>query len=191
MQLADAFSLSSNTYFHDHYKACLTGHSDTATATLTEKPASYTSFTPTTTRRTSTAASRSSASAPLTSSTATTRPTLSASLPLSPEWESQIQSIENCNSLHQYENFHQPFLSSNRRTTLIESNVFVDIKDALTSEFPEEDGFAVTNGNDFGSSENSAPAGTLTSVPYEYTLLGSDNVQAVVVGTAGNTLDLG
>jgi pectate lyase len=117
---------------------------------------------------------------------------LSASLPLTPEWVSQIKSIKYYNSLHQHEqtptNLSPP---PTGEQTLVESNVFVDIKDALTSEFSKEDGFAVANGNYFGSSENSAPAGTLTSVPYEYTLLGRENVKAAVVGTAGNTLTLG
>jgi pectate lyase len=73
---------------------------------------------------------------------------------------------------------------------LVESNVFVGIKDALTSRFSKEDGYAVEDDNDFGESENSAPKGTLTSVPYEYELLGSENVKAAVVGVAGNTLTL-
>jgi pectate lyase len=60
---------------------------------------------------------------------------------------------------------------------LVESNVFVGIK-------------AVEDDNDFGESENSAPKGTLTSVPYEYELLGSENVEKAVVGVAGNTLTL-
>lgn len=46
-------------------------------------------------------------------------------------------------------------------------------------------------GNDFGSGSNSAPAGTLKSVPYKYTLLGSKNVKAAVVRKAGQTLTLG
>ena len=75
--------------------------------------------------------------------------------------------------------------------TLVESNVFVDIKDPLTSQYSEEEGYAVDNDNDFGSGSNSAPAGTLTSVPYEYSLLGSDKVKAAVVGKAGQTLTLG
>ena len=73
---------------------------------------------------------------------------------------------------------------------LVESNVFVGIKDALTSRFSKEDGYAVEDDNDFGESENSAAKGTLTSVPYEYELLGSENVKAAVVGVAGNTLTL-
>jgi pectate lyase len=48
----------------------------------------------------------------------------------------------------------------------------------------------VEDDNDFGESENSAPKGTLTSVPYEYELLGSENVEKAVVGVAGNTLTL-
>jgi pectate lyase len=67
----------------------------------------------------------------------------------------------------------------------------VNIKDALSSQFSKENGFAVEHDNDFGSSSNTAPSGTLDSVPYEYTLLGSENVKAAVVGTAGQTLTLG
>ena len=48
-----------------------------------------------------------------------------------------------------------------------------------------------TNDCDFGEGSDTAPQGTLTSVPYDYTLLGSDSVKAAVVGTAGNTLTLG
>jgi pectate lyase len=73
---------------------------------------------------------------------------------------------------------------------LVESNVFVGIKDALTSRFSKEDGYAVQDDNDFGESENSAPEGTLTSVPYEYELLGSENVKAAVVGVAGRNCDI-
>lgn len=49
-------------------------------------------------------------------------------------------------------------------------------------------GFAVSVDNDFGSGTNTATAGTLKTVPYSYTKLGSANVKAAVVGTAGNTL---
>ncbi|GKZ29155.1 hypothetical protein AbraIFM66950_003315 [Aspergillus brasiliensis] len=68
---------------------------------------------------------------------------------------------------------------------LVESNQFVDSKKALYST---DDGYAVANDNDFGDSENTAEEGTLTSVPYDYTLLGSSSVKAAVVGTAGQTL---
>lgn len=44
--------------------------------------------------------------------------------------------------------------------------------------------------NDLGDGTNTAPVGTLTasSMPYSYSLLGSANVIANVVGVAGATL---
>ncbi|KAJ8064558.1 hypothetical protein OCU04_006888 [Sclerotinia nivalis] len=71
---------------------------------------------------------------------------------------------------------------------LVESNVWVNSKKALYST---DAGFAVANGNDFGSSANEAAKGTLSAskLGYSYTLLGSDKVKAAVVGTAGVTLN--
>ncbi|PLB42553.1 pectate lyase family protein [Aspergillus candidus] len=71
---------------------------------------------------------------------------------------------------------------------LVESNVFVDAKKPL---YATDEGFAVERDNDFGSAENAAPEGTLTEVPYEYTLLGSGKVKEAVVGVAGQTLNFG
>ncbi|KAJ5769751.1 uncharacterized protein N7511_001802 [Penicillium nucicola] len=68
---------------------------------------------------------------------------------------------------------------------LVESNVFSGSKKPLYST---DEGYAVAKDNDFGSGSNAALAGSLTSVPYSYTLLGSGKVQAGVVGTAGQTL---
>lgn len=68
---------------------------------------------------------------------------------------------------------------------LVQSNVFVGSSKPLYST---DDGYAVATGNDFGSGSNQAEAGTLTSVPYSYSLLGSANVKSAVVGTAGQTL---
>ncbi|KAL2818157.1 pectate lyase A [Aspergillus cavernicola] len=68
---------------------------------------------------------------------------------------------------------------------LVESNVWVDSKKALYST---DDGYAVENDNDFGDATHDALEGTLTSVDYEYELLGSAAVEAAVVGTAGQTL---
>ncbi|KXG54461.1 Pectin lyase fold/virulence factor [Penicillium griseofulvum] len=68
---------------------------------------------------------------------------------------------------------------------LVESNKFVGSKKPLYST---DDGYAVDNDNDFGDASNTALAGTLKSVPYSYTLLGSSKVEAGVVGTAGQTL---
>lgn len=74
---------------------------------------------------------------------------------------------------------------------LVESTVFEGVKYPVTSKDSDETGSAVTNDIVWGDGESSAPEGSLTSMPYEYTLLGSGKVKAAVVGTAGNTLTLG
>jgi pectate lyase len=68
---------------------------------------------------------------------------------------------------------------------LVESNVFSGSKKPLYST---DNGYAVSNDNDFGTGSNAALAGTLKTVPYSYTLLGSANVVSAVYGTAGQTL---
>ncbi|KAI9697341.1 MAG: hypothetical protein M1820_007847 [Bogoriella megaspora] len=68
---------------------------------------------------------------------------------------------------------------------LVESNQFVGSGKPLYST---DNGFAVSKGNDFGSGSDEAGQGTLNSVPYSYTTLGSAKVKAAVVGTAGATL---
>ncbi|KAL1602593.1 hypothetical protein SLS60_006009 [Paraconiothyrium brasiliense] len=69
---------------------------------------------------------------------------------------------------------------------LVENNVWVDSKKPLYSV--DNDAGAVASGNDFGGAENTAPEGTLSSVPYTYDLIEASAVEAAVVGTAGNTL---
>ncbi|KAF2710947.1 polysaccharide lyase family 1 protein [Pleomassaria siparia CBS 279.74] len=68
---------------------------------------------------------------------------------------------------------------------LVQNNVFVASKKALYST---DTGYAVASGNDFGDSENTAPAGTFSTAPYSVSLLAASAVKAAVVGTAGNTL---
>jgi pectate lyase len=68
---------------------------------------------------------------------------------------------------------------------LVESNTFVGSSEPLYST---DAGYAVARDNDFGGASNTAEAGTLTSVPYSYTLVGSGSVKSAVVGTAGQTL---
>jgi pectate lyase len=69
---------------------------------------------------------------------------------------------------------------------LVQNNVFVGSKKALYST---DGGFAVASGNDFGDSENTADAGTLTKAPYTVSdLIAASAVKAAVVGIAGNTL---
>jgi pectate lyase len=69
---------------------------------------------------------------------------------------------------------------------LIESCVFENTNDCILAK----NGYAVVRDVDLGIGTNEAPAGTLTSVPYAYTLLGSAKVKAAVVGVAGATLTL-
>jgi pectate lyase len=51
-------------------------------------------------------------------------------------------------------------------------------------------GVAVATGNDFGGASNTAPEGSLTTVPYEYELLDTSEVEATVEAEAGATLTL-
>ncbi|KAL1586049.1 hypothetical protein WHR41_04809 [Cladosporium halotolerans] len=74
---------------------------------------------------------------------------------------------------------------------LVESTVFTGVKRAVLSIDSKEVGYAVTRDLVLGGATDEAPRGTLTSVPYKYSLLGSGNVKAAVVGKAGNTLKLG
>lgn len=72
---------------------------------------------------------------------------------------------------------------------LIESTVFENSgTKAIETADSDEDGFAVVNDVDLGGSTNTAPKGTLASVPYEYTLLGSASVKSAVTASAGQTL---
>ncbi|KNG87639.1 pectate lyase plyB [Aspergillus nomiae NRRL 13137] len=67
----------------------------------------------------------------------------------------------------------------------LDGNVWEGGKKPLYST---DEGYAVARDNDFGDGENTAPEGTLTSVPYEYDLLAASAVKAAVYGTAGQTL---
>ncbi|KAE8376688.1 putative pectate lyase A [Aspergillus bertholletiae] len=68
---------------------------------------------------------------------------------------------------------------------LVEGNVFEGSKKPLYST---DGGYAVAKDNDFGDGSNTAPEGTLTSVPYTYDALAASAVKAAVYGTAGQTL---
>ena len=85
-----------------------------------------------------------------------------------------------------YENVNDGINVRRTGQVLVESNVFVDVKKPLYSV--DDEGGAVERDNDFGGKENTAPGGSLESVPYEYSLLGSGAVREAVVGVAGATL---
>ncbi|OJJ58130.1 hypothetical protein ASPSYDRAFT_152918 [Aspergillus sydowii CBS 593.65] len=84
-----------------------------------------------------------------------------------------------------YENVSDGINTRIGAQVLVESNTWVDGKKALYST---DEGYAVERDNDFGGAKNEALEGTLTSVDYEYDLLGPDAVKNAVVGTAGQTL---
>lgn len=71
---------------------------------------------------------------------------------------------------------------------LIESSVFSGVPKAIMSDFSDIVGYATVNDVDLGDGTNSAETSTLTTVPYQYELLGSGNVVASVMATVGQTL---
>ncbi|KAI5847513.1 putative pectate lyase [Tricharina praecox] len=71
---------------------------------------------------------------------------------------------------------------------LVQNNVFEDTSDPLYST---DDGYAVATGNDFGIGANEALAGTLTTVPYSYSLGSTSTTKAYVIANAGNSLTIG
>ncbi|KAJ8112838.1 hypothetical protein OPT61_g4890 [Boeremia exigua] len=71
---------------------------------------------------------------------------------------------------------------------LVESTVFENTAEDIGYFNGKVTGYAVVNDVSLGSGTNTAPKGTLTSVPYPYTKLGSANVKASVQANAGNKL---
>ncbi|KAI2620826.1 pectate lyase a [Xylaria nigripes] len=74
---------------------------------------------------------------------------------------------------------------------LIESSVWENCprKGIFTNDSNVGPGYAVVKDIDLGDSENLAPVGTLNSVPYSYTLLGSAATKEYVMANAGQKLD--
>lgn len=73
---------------------------------------------------------------------------------------------------------------------LVESTVFSGVEKPIESADSDEVGYATVNDVDLGDGTNTVKASSLTSVPYEYSLLGSANVKASVTSTAGQTLSI-
>ncbi|KAI1129683.1 polysaccharide lyase family 1 protein [Nemania abortiva] len=72
---------------------------------------------------------------------------------------------------------------------LVESCVFESCgTKAIYFADSDTTGYAVVKDVNLGGSTNSAPAGTLTSVPYSYSLLGSGSTKSSVVANAGQNL---
>lgn len=68
---------------------------------------------------------------------------------------------------------------------LIQNNVFSGISKPVYST---DAGYAVAQGNDLGGGSNTAPTGTLTTVPYSYSLDAVTAVKANVLAGAGANL---
>lgn len=72
---------------------------------------------------------------------------------------------------------------------LVESSVFENSgTKAIYSADSDVIGYAVVNDVNLGGSENTASKGTLTSVPYSYSKLGSGSVKSSVTASAGQKL---
>ena len=66
--------------------------------------------------------------------------------------------------------------------------MFKNVERAVLSIDSEEVGYAVTKDLLLNGALSDAPKGTLNSVPYTYSALGSAKDKAAVVGKAGDTL---
>jgi pectate lyase len=84
-----------------------------------------------------------------------------------------------------YENNADGINTRDEAQLLVENNVWVTPKKPLYST---DEGYAVARGNDFAGASNTAPTGTLTSVPYTYSLTAVGSVKASVTASAGATL---
>ncbi|KAG8962802.1 hypothetical protein FRC03_003791 [Tulasnella sp. 419] len=95
---------------------------------------------------------------------------------------------------HIYNNFYENVKSAvNTRMgaqVLVENNVFKNVTKPILAELSDEVGYAVERGNVYtsGSGSNTAPLGTLTSVPYSYALVSATAAQTAVVASAGAKL---
>ncbi|KAK5626074.1 hypothetical protein RRF57_001789 [Xylaria bambusicola] len=88
-----------------------------------------------------------------------------------------------------YENVHSGINTRLGAQVLVESTVFEDCgKDAIYFADSDATGYAVVKDVDLGNSTDSAPEGTLTSVPYSYSLLGSGRTRVSVTANAGAIL---
>ncbi|KAK7216778.1 hypothetical protein V2G26_004781 [Clonostachys chloroleuca] len=99
-------------------------------------------------------------------------------------------------TVHIYNNYYLSVLDSAINTRMgaqvrVESTVFDSCATkALFSADSSSIGYATTSDISWGSSKNTASAGTLgsSSIPYSYTNYGKSSVKSKVYGTAGNTL---
>ncbi|KAK1993443.1 pectate lyase B [Colletotrichum falcatum] len=96
-------------------------------------------------------------------------------------------------TVHVFNNYEEAVDNSGVNTrdgaqVLVESSVFSSVKRAITSYQSDALGYAVASDVDLGNSTDDAPKGTFVAPPYPYTKLGSANVKAAIVSSAGQTL---
>ncbi|KAK6197141.1 hypothetical protein LQW54_010883 [Pestalotiopsis sp. IQ-011] len=146
-----------NNYFHDHYKACLVGHSSANEAE--DLGHLHVTF--------------------------------------AYNWWDNVNSrtpMYRFGTGHLYNSYYSNLGDTAINTrdlaeVLVESSTFEDCpKKAIFTDDNTYEGYAVVVDVDLGGSENLAPEGNLTSVPYDYDLLGSANVKAYVTANAGQLL---
>lgn len=68
---------------------------------------------------------------------------------------------------------------------LVQNNVFENAKKPLYST---DGGYATAQGNDFGGASNTAPAGSISSVPYSANVISTGSVKSSVIANAGNKI---
>jgi pectate lyase len=99
-------------------------------------------------------------------------------------------------TVHIVNTFWQGALSTGVNTRMgaqvfIQSSAFVDCADAIAADYSDETGYAVLDDVDLGSSNNTAPTGTLTASSFPYdtiSVLGSAAIASTIPTTAGQTL---
>lgn len=145
----------SNTYFHDHYKASLVGHSDSNSDEDTDH----------------------------------------LIITYANNYWSNINSrgpsfrFGTGHIFNSYmENMDTGINTRMGAELLVESCAFSSVEKAIESADSDTVGYATVNDVDLGDGTNTAESGSLSSVPYDYTLLGSENVKSSVTSEAGQTL---
>lgn len=81
-----------------------------------------------------------------------------------------------------FENVNDGINTRQGAQLLVENNVWVNSKKAI---FSTDGGFATAKGNTFNGATNTAPAGTLSKMPYSFTAASASGVSASVKANAG------
>jgi pectate lyase len=94
---------------------------------------------------------------------------------------------------HIYNNYYENVQLTGVNTrmgaqVLVQSSAFVNSPVAITSRDSKEVGYATVSDVNLGGGKNEAPQGSLSSVPYSYSLLGSGSVASTVPRQAGAIL---